>query len=334
MNKVTNVIIAAFSVLIFLMGCNEGKTDSPYQEILNRPPFVSLTDSINKFPENDDLLFRRAVLLNENNYPEPALDDFKKAWSLSKKEQYALGVGTLLLENKPGEAVSFLQEALKVMPGNVLLQLSLARAYDQQQRIPEALELCDEVLQKNPERADVIKFKAGLLDKSGKKEEAMQALQNAYAMAPYDVELNYVLALRYAEAKNSRVINLCDSLIRADSLGIHPEPYYYKGIYYSNINDKVKALQQFDIAVRRDYNFLDGYIEKGAVLFDMKKYKEALAVFNLALTISPEFPASYYWIGKCQQAMGQIEEARLSYQKAYGLDKGFTEARDSANKLK
>ena len=334
MNKVTNLIIAVFSFSIAMMSCNNGKNDSPYQEILSRPPFASLTDSIRKFPENDDLFFRRAVLLNENNYPEPALSDFKKAWGISKQEQYALGISTLLLENKPAEAVSFLQEALQVMPGNVLLQLSLARAYDQQQKIHEAILLCNEVLQKNPERADVIKFKAGLLDKSGKKEDAMKALQNAYAIAPYDVELNYILALRYAEAKNSRVINLCDSLIKADSIGVHPEPYYYKGIYYSNINDKAKALQLFDQAVRMDYNFLDGYIEKGALLFEMKKYKEAMAVFQLALTISPEFPGSYYWIGKCQQAMGQKEEARLSYQKAYGLDQSFTEAKDSANKLK
>ena len=75
MNKVTNLIIAVFSFSIAMMSCNNGKNDSPYQEILSRPPFASLTDSIRKFPENDDLFFRRAVLLNENNYPEPALSE-------------------------------------------------------------------------------------------------------------------------------------------------------------------------------------------------------------------------------------------------------------------
>ena len=42
----------------------------------------------------------------------------------------------------------------------------------------------------------------------------------------------------------------------------------------------------------------------------------------------------YYWIAKCQQAMGQTAEAKLNYQRAFGLDQSFTAARDSANKLK
>ena len=65
----------------------------------------------------------------------------------------------------------------------------------------------------------------------------------------------------------------------------------------------------------------------------MKKYPEALKVFNLALTISPKFADTYYWIGKCQEAMGQKEEARLNYQRAYGLDNNFNEAKEAAEKI-
>jgi tetratricopeptide (TPR) repeat protein len=140
--------------------------------------------------------------------------------------------------------------------------------------------------------------------------------------------------LKFAETKNPRVISLCDSLIRADSLGIHAEPYYYKGIYYSNINDKAKALLLFDEAIKHDYTFLDGYIEKGGVLYEMKKYPDALTVFNLALNVSPDFADTYYWIAKCQEAMGKKDEARLNYQRAYGLNNKLTEAKEAADKLK
>jgi len=37
-----------------------------------------------------------------------------------------------------------------------------------------------------------------------------------------------------AETKNEKLLPLTDSLIRADSLETHAEPYYYKGIYYNN----------------------------------------------------------------------------------------------------
>jgi tetratricopeptide (TPR) repeat protein len=332
--KLAKIVFLAFAGLILISSCTDKTTKTAFDEVLNNPPFAGLTDSIKQNPDNDYLYFRRAVLLNSKNQPEPALLDFKKAWSLKKDEQYALGISTLLLENKPDSAIQFLNQALKDIPNSLLLQLSLARGYDAQNKTDDALRICEEILQKNPEQVDLLKMKAALLSKKGNETEASTILEKAYRLAPFDVELNYILALKFAETKNPKVISLCDSLIRADSLGIHAEPYYYKGIYYSNINEKGKALSLFDDAIKHDYYFLDGYIEKGGILYDMKKYPEALKVFNLALTISPKFADTYYWIGKCQEAMGQKEEARLNYQRAYGLNNNFTEAKDAAESIK
>ena len=335
MNKVAKIMAPVLWMLILISACNDSDTTvTAYDEILNRPPYADLTDSIKQEPGKAEFYFRRAILLNTNSLPEPALADFQKAWSLKKEEQYALGVATLLLDKKPEEAITFLNTAIKDIPNSLLLQLSLARGYDAANKTEEALKIGDMILEKNPEQVDVLKMKADLLAKKGNTNEATAILEKAYTLTPFDVELNYILALKYAEAKNNRVLVLCDSLIRADSSGVHAEPYYYKGIYYSNINDKTKALSLFDEAVKHDYYFLDGYIEKGSLLYEMKRYPDALKVFNLALTISPKFADNYYWIAKCQQAMGQREEAKLNYQRAYGLDNTFIAAKDSADKLK
>lgn len=333
-SKVAKILSLLAGGMILISSCTDKSTNSPYDDILSEPPFSAITDSIRKEPGKDDLYFRRAVLLNAKNLPEPALLDFKKAWSINKKEQYALGISTLLLEKKPDSAIQFLNDALKEIPGSILLQLSLARGYDAQNKTDDALRICEAILQKYPEQVDILKMKATLLSKKGDEQNAAIILNKAYQLAPFDVELNYILALKLAETKNPRVLALCDSLIKADSLGIHAEPYYYKGIYYSTINDKNKALAMFDEAVKVDYYFLDGYIEKGGVLYEMKKYTDALKVFNLALTISPKFADTYYWIGKCQEAMGQPDEAKLNYQRALGLDNTLTEAKEAADKLK
>ncbi len=65
-----------------------------------------------------------------------------------------------------------------------------------------------------------------------------------------------------------------------------------------------------------------------------KKYTEALKTFQLANTISATFPDAYFWMGRCQEAIGQKEEAKLNYQRAYGLDNSFTEAKEAADRLK
>jgi tetratricopeptide (TPR) repeat protein len=176
-------------------------------------------------------------------------------------------------------------------------------------------------------------MKAGLLDKKGMSAEAIETFEKVYQLVPYDVELNYALAFKYADTKNAKVIGLCDSLIKADSLGVHHEPYYYKGIYYSNIGDNTKALQMFDRTIKLNYYFLEGYIEKATTLYDMKDYREALKVLNLVVTISPKFADGYYWAGKCQEALGEKDAARLNYQKAYGLDNSDKDAKEAINRL-
>jgi tetratricopeptide (TPR) repeat protein len=319
--------------LAAVLGCNDNEETSPFDEILTAAPYAPLTDSIRKEPQRDELYFRRAVLLNTNNYPEPALADFRHAWSLQKQERYAFGISTILVEKKPDSAITFLAEALKELPESILLKLSLARAYDLQNKPDDALRVTDDILRANPEQVDVLKMKAELLDKKGNRDDAINTLEKAYRLTPFDIELNYVLALKYAESKNPKVLVLCDSLAKADSLNIHAEPYYYKGIYYSNINDKTKAIALFNEAITRDYNFLDAHIEKGIIVYEQKKYADAYAIFNKAMSISPKYADAYYWMAKAQQAMGQKDEARLNYQRAYGLDKTLVQAKDSANKL-
>jgi tetratricopeptide (TPR) repeat protein len=273
-------------------------------------------------------------LLNKNNLPEPALADFQKAWSLIKDEKYALGISRLLLDKKPDSAIIFLDGALKELPNSFLLQLSLARAYDGQDKTEEALKICDDILAKNAEQVDVLKMKADLLDKKADQPGAIKILEKAYSLTPFDIDLNYALAYKYAESNNAKVVALCDSLIKKDSMHLHAEPYYYKGIYYSNVNDKAKALALFNEAIQHDYYYLNAYIEKGRVQYDQKKYNDALNTFQLANTISATFPDAYFWMGKCQEALGQKDEAKLNYQRAYALDKTFTDAKEAADRLK
>jgi len=334
MNRIVKIIVPFFTAIVALGSCGNDNDDSQYKGILHQPPYAVLTDSIKDEPKNDELYFRRAVLLNSNNLPEPALADFKKAWSLKKDERYAYGVSNLLLTKKADSAILFLNQALQELPESFLLRLTLARSLSAQNKTDEALKACEELLQKNPTQVDVLKMKADLLDRKGNKAAAISTLEKAYNLTPYDVELNYMWALKLAEAKNSRVISLCDSLGRADSGGHHAEPYYYKGIYYSNTGDKAKAFSEFNEAIRHDYTFMDAYIEKGAILYEQKNYAAAYKVFDLAASISQQFAAAYYWRGKCEEATGQKNEAKLDYTRAFALDNTFTEAKEAADKLK
>lgn len=334
MKRFAKIISPVVILMIHISSCNDKGSDSPFSDILEKEPYTSLTDSIRQEPDNDGLYFRRAVLLNSNNLPEPALADFKKAWSIKKDEKYAYGLSNLLLDKKPDSAIQFLNDAVKELPNSFLLQLTLARSYDATGKTDNALELVNKILQANPEQVDVMKMKAGLLGKKGNNAEALTILEKAYSLTPYDIELNYELAYKYGESKNPKAVTICDSLIKVDTLNLHAEPYYFKGLYFSNINEKAKALSLFDQALEHDYYYLNAYIEKARVLYDQKKFADALKTVQLANRISATFPDAYYWMGKCQEAMGNLKEAKLNYQRAFGLDNTFIEAKEAADKLK
>ena len=320
--------------LSFLMwGCNNGDTSSPFDEILSQPPYASITDSIRKEPDRDDLYFRRGLLLDSKNLPEPALADFKKAWSIARTEPYAMVLSKMLLEKKTDSGILFLRKAIEEIPNSLFLLLSLAKAYDAEGKTDDALDVCNTMLGYEHGQIDALLLKSDLLLKKKDSTAAISALEIARSYVPSDRQISNKLAYQYAETKNNKAILLADSLIRTDSLHFFAEPYYVKGMYYANINDRAKAIQQFDAAIKQDHRYLNAYIEKGKILFDQKEIAGALKTFELANRITPSFPDAWYWIGRCLEVGGQKEEAKLNYEKAYSLDKTFTDAKEAAERI-
>jgi tetratricopeptide (TPR) repeat protein len=321
-------------LLIVLLSCNDSDSSSPYNEILSKPPFASITDSIRKEPGRDDLYFRRAVALNKNGFPEPALTDFRKAWSLVKKEEYAISISNILLEKKPDSAVVFLKESTRELPASWYLPILLARSYMALGKTDEAISACDDALQNEPNQVNALLLKAELLEKKGDKPAMIAALEKAYHIIPSNREVSDKLAYQYAETKNPKALQIADSLIAKDTQRLFADPYYVKGMYYANINDKAKAIQLFDATIKADHRYLNAYIEKGKILFEQKKTNEALKTFTLANAVTPSFPDAWYWIGRCQEVLGDKAAAKENYEKAYELDNTFTEAKEAAASIK
>ncbi|MCC7400332.1 MAG: tetratricopeptide repeat protein [Chitinophagaceae bacterium] len=335
MRRSKKILIPALVIaVLFLAACSGNENKSPYSGILSQQPFASLTDSISKEPQRDNLYFQRAVLLNKNNFPEPALADFRQAWSLKKNEQYALGISSILLDKKPDSAVAFLNSALEDLPNSVFLRLSLAKAYRVLNKISNALNVCNEILKTDPKQMDALMLKADLQDQQNDTAAAIATLEQAYAINPDIEELDYNLAFKYASTKNPKTLAFCDMLLKKDSLKTHAEPLYFKAVYYENTGDPNKALELLDQSIIRDYTFIDAYMNKGKILYDQKKYNAAVKVYRMALNIQSTYADAYYWLGKSLEAMGRKDDALMNYERAYGLDKTLTEAKDAANKLK
>lgn len=315
------------------VACGDAREKHPYESLLRQAPFLEWTEKIDQDPKNDSLYSRRAMQLFENGFNEPALIDLKKAWALHPTPAYATAIVSIL-EGSPEAQFQFLQDALQKFPNEFSLELSRATLLDKTGSIDSALSFTSKWIGQGRTEVELFLLHASLLDKKGKPAEALRILELLHQQLPQEREITEMLALRYAESGDPGIIPLCDQLQQLDSLGRDATPHYYLGIYYATKRQRNEALNQFDLAIQADHNFIDAYIEKSALLFEWKEYRNALAVLDKALLIAPDQASVYYWTAKCQQALGDRESARLNYLKAYGLDNNFLAAKRAADELK
>jgi tetratricopeptide (TPR) repeat protein len=326
-NKSLFFYILLFSVTIACNNKNE-------EDILSQPPFASLTDSIRREPSNADLLFRRGQLLSQNDKHELASVDYKSAWENKQSEEIAMAyVSNLYLVNKPREAVSLLEEAVRKFPSNPEFRRRLSEAYIQNGHSAKALEQYDSMLKTDSANFEAWYEKGMLYAEMRDTPAALNAFEHSYALQPLRIN-GLPLANLYAELRNPRAIPICDDLIKKDSAGDSLDPIFIKGIYFSNTKQYKPAIEQFEECIKKDWKFVDAYIEKGILLYEMKNLDEALQTFKLASTIAPRDADAYYWQGRCFEDIGKKEEALDNYLRAYTLDRTLVEAKQHMDSLR
>ena len=321
-------------LLCWLCSCNSGKEKESPEKILSSRPYAGLTDSIKRFPQNQDLYLERAVLLSQNNRHELAMADYKKAWELKPEEHIALQyVSNLMLVNRPDQAVNLLKESITKWPANPDLHRRLSEIYTQMGEAQKAIDQYDEWAQQDSTNFEIWYEKGVLLTQLKDTPAAITALEHSYRLA----HINYnglALASLYGATLNPKVITICDDLLRKDTSDITKDVLYLKGSYYSDTKQYDKAIKEFNECISRDWKFTDAYIEKGIVLHDLKKYDSALKVFTMAATVTNTSADAWYWMARCYEAMGKKDLALQNYEQALALDKNFDEAREGVRRLK
>jgi tetratricopeptide (TPR) repeat protein len=316
--------------ILFLLACND--TANENDNILEQPPFHSLSDSISKDPANAGLYYRRGTLLFSQGEKDLAGRDLRRAWDLLPNETHGLSLTTYLKEKNSDSAILFLEEAIKKLPRSIALKIGLARGYQQKKQNEKANSILDQILKEFPGQLDALSLKSEILGEMDQPAESLAYLERAQALVPSDPVLAYDLAYEYAIGKNGKVLRLTDSLIKTQTPEIE-KAYYSRAVYFSKTGNSKEALLNFDAATKTNYNFLDAYHDKGELLYNLSNFDEAQRTFELGLKIAPSNAPFYFWLGKCQEARGFKQEAKANYQRAFSLDKTLVIAKEAADKL-
>lgn len=217
-------------------------------------------------------------------------------------------------------------------PDSALLVENLVQYYRENGNYSSAIAAMNKALKKDSTNARFWDIKGILHIENGDTALSLQSLERSVDLFPQpDVVIS--LGILYAQTKNANALAVADGLILADKAKAEKEALFIKGLYYSAIGEKNKAISLFDQCLSLNYSFMEAYREKAIALYDLGKYQEAITTLDRATTLQNNFDEGYYYKGRCFEKLNKIPEAIESYQTALMYDPGYIEAKDALGKL-
>lgn len=230
--------------------------------------------------------------------------------------------------------VSELEKKVTEQPQSDSLRESLVQELVQNNQLDKAIGQIDLLLQKNPGSPAYLFMKADALEKKGDTTNAISFYRQSLDTAGLFPEAQLRLAALYAEKGNAASTNLCDELLKEPTaIRMRSDILFVKAAYYSKIKDSKNALKIYNQLIKEDYTYLDAYIEKGLVYYDMGNFAEALKTFEQTTSISNKYADGYFWMAKTEEKLNHTQEAIDNYKRALALDQSITEAKDALKRL-
>lgn len=173
---------------------------------------------------------------------------------------------------------------------------------------------------------------ATLAYEKGDTAKAIGILERSMSLSP-DRRSAILLGTLYARTGDQRALMIA-GLLRTKPLNAAAEAGFIAGTYLSVKDEKTKAIEEFDNAIRESYTFMEAYREKALLLIEQGKYAEALAVMDKAVTVKNNYAEGHYYKGICLQKLGRTADAAESFQTVLLYDPSYEEARSALEELK
>ncbi len=198
----------------------------------------------------------------------------------------------------------------------------------------KALTQINKLLVKDSTNPGWLYIKADALEKMGDTASAILNYNKAVNSAGDFIDAEMRAAILFAETGNANALKLCDRLLlNAGAVRYRSDVLRVKGIYYAKSGNTAKAIEQFNQIIKEDYTYLDAYIEKGLVYYDLGKYNDAWKVFEKSTEVSNKFADGYFWMAKTEEKMNKPAEASANYKRSLALDQSLSEAREAIKRL-
>lgn len=290
-----------------------------------------------------DAMREGATHLRDHQW-EKARDAFQRA--LAQKPDQPLALYNLALAQlhlrEVDAAIAGFQKLLSLeaaSPGSIprdlraLALTNLGLLYSDQSAYPEAESSLEEAVRLDPSNQTAWSNLGVVRRRLNKTSAASEAFRRAYDLAPKDPWVINNLALSYTDAQEWMA---AVSLLRQATQS-HPNNsslWLNFGVSQLGLGNETGALESFEATIRTDPDNQGGWAAAAALhLADyhlkLGEYSAVKRQAGRALTWNPALPTAWVYQGLAQKGLGDLQNARLSLERARDLEPTSAETQNS-----
>lgn len=160
--------------------------------------------------------------------------------------------------------------------------------------------------------------------------EASEFFSKALDESPKEAQAHIGMALCYFNTNNpGEALNSTNNALKYASKKDNETrlaALNLRGAIYLQLGDSLSALDDFSKMVNIDPKSVDGYVKRGQLLFDLKRYDESDADYRRITSLSPGSTLGYMGLGRNALRCNHLSEAIANFDKAAKLDPAFSTA--------
>jgi len=281
-----------------------------------------------QYPESEDYLFNKAMLLSKAGKTDEALAVFDK---LEEKtgivEELVYQKQRLLLkQSKVEEAAAEIRKLIDQNPAEVRYYQLLADVYDANDRVQEATGIYDTILTKDPNNARSLIALANYAKQRGDSTVYWEYLTKAFANPDYSIDEKVAFVYPYLQMMTLDSTKLKEGLqLTRLVIQAHPteaKAYALEADMYSQADMLDSALSDYNKAISLDSTRFSVWYQLMWIYSRKDATKELLKASTVVTQRFPEEFMGFYFKGVATYMLQQFPDAISSLNKALTLGSG------------
>jgi len=212
------------------------------------------------------------------------------------------------------EAVAAFDEAIKRKPKFEQAWYARGLALQGQGKYRAAVASFDKATEINPRFYEAWRERGKALDWLQRYREALASLDKAININPKDSVLYMLRGVLLQELE--RYAEAVEAYSQAIDIKPHPFAYVGRGVARGNLGDDSGALADYNKAIEIKPDYAEAYNNRGVARRNLGDYSGALADYNKAIEIKPDYADAYYNRGVARRNLGDYSGALADYNKA------------------